>query len=218
MIDIMLLACLASASDFDFKDLQRAAAEMTAARASSPFLSPRARACRKEVSCFSALDGTERKLCQAYVEGQSCFMALDGADVGWCKRLKEGSSCFMALDGAAQEACKQGRYPGEHIYWMRCARIPLPKPEEPGSPRLRACRGEVSCFSALDGVERGLCQAYVEGKSCFMSLDGADRGWCQVLKEGSSCFQALDGREREACERDRYPGEHMFWRSCKGKR
>lgn len=81
-------------------------------------------------------------------------------------------------------------------------------------PVMEACRGEKSCFMALDGTERQFCEAYKENKSCFMALDGADRGWCQVLKEGKSCFMALDGQDREQCERGRYPRQHTFWAYC----
>ncbi|WP_018391276.1 hypothetical protein [Ancylobacter sp. FA202] len=72
-----------------------------------------------------------------------------------------------------------------------------------------------NCFMTFDGVERGFCQAYVEGKSCFMSLDGEDRGWCQHLREGKSCFMALDGEARKDCEANRIPREHRHWmRMC----
>lgn len=80
--------------------------------------------------------------------------------------------------------------------------------------REQACRGEISCFIALDGPERGLCQAYVEGQSCFIALDGEDRGWCQVLKEGQSCFMALDGPARKACEDGYFPSSHTYWSTC----
>jgi len=45
-----------------------------------------------------------------------------------------------------------------------------------------------------------------------MALDGTDRGWCEALKEGKSCFMALDGEERERRERERYPWKHLFRR------
>ena len=82
------------------------------------------------------------------------------------------------------------------------------------NPIMEACRGERSCFMALDGVDRQLCEAYKENKSCFMALDGADSGWCQVMKEGKSCFMALDGNDSERCERGHYPREHLFWDHC----
>lgn len=84
------------------------------------------------------------------------------------------------------------------------------------SPVMQACRGERSCFSALDGRERGLCEAYKEGRSCFSSLDGEDRGWCQVIVEGRSCFMSLDGEARERCEDGRYPAKHLYWKRCGG--
>ncbi len=43
-------------------------------------------------------------------------------------------------------------------------------PTESFANRMEACRRERSCFMALNGVERGLCEAYVEGRSCFISL------------------------------------------------
>ena len=179
---------------------------------SSRYSNPVMEACHGERSCFMALDGVERQLCEAYKENKSCFMALDGADRGWCQALKEGKSCFMALDGAERELCEQGRYPRKHMFWARCGNVNIDHGQS--NPVMEACRGEKSCFMALDGVERGFCQAYKENRSCFISLDGADRGWCQVLKEGKSCFMALDGADRERCERGRFPGKHLFWDHC----
>ena len=169
-------------------------------------------ACRGERSCFMALDGVDRQLCEAYKENKSCFMALDGADRGWCQAMKEGKSCFMALNGADREQCENGYYPRKHMFWARCGNISLPA--APSNPLMQACRGEKSCFMALDGRDQKLCEAYKENKSCFMALDGADRGWCQVMKEGKSCFMALDGTDRERCERGHYPGVHLFWDHC----
>jgi hypothetical protein len=80
--------------------------------------------------------------------------------------------------------------------------------------REEACQRKHSCFMALDGPERGMCESYVEGKSCFMALDGDDRGWCQVLNEGKSCFMSLDGHARDRCERGDFPEVHLYWQSC----
>ncbi|OGR95887.1 MAG: hypothetical protein A2016_10935, partial [Elusimicrobia bacterium GWF2_62_30] len=165
-------------------------------------------ACRGERSCFMALDGVDRQLCETYKEDKSCFMALDGADRGWCQVMKEGKSCFMALDGADEDLCEQGRYPRKHLFWARCGNIDIDHGQS--NPVMQACRGERSCFMALDGLDQKFCQAYKENKSCFMALDGADRGWCEVLKEGKSCFMALDGADRERCERGHFPGDHLF--------
>ena len=169
-------------------------------------------ACRGEKSCFMALDGVERQLCEAYKEDKSCFMALDGADRGWCQVIKESKSCLMALNGTDQDLCKQGRYPRKHMFWAHCGNIDIDHGQS--NPVMEACRGEKSCFMALDGVERQFCEAYKEDKSCFMALDGTDRGWCQVIKESKSCFMALDGAEKERCERGRYPCNHLFWDHC----
>ncbi len=169
-------------------------------------------ACRGERSCFMALDGVDRGLCEAYKENKSCFMALDGAERGWCEALKEKKSCFMALNGEDVELCERGRFPRKHMFWARCGNITLP--DSPSNPIMQACRGEKSCFMALDGEDRGLCEAYKENRSCFMSLDAAERGWCEVLKEGKSCFMALNGADVQRCERGYFPGKHLFWRHC----
>jgi len=118
----------------------------------------------------------------------------------------------MALNGQDVELCERGRYPRKHMFWARCGNITLP--DSPSNPIMQACRGERSCFMALDGEDRQLCEAYVEDKSCFMALDDAERGWCEVLKEEKSCFMALDGADQERCERGRFPGKHLFWQHC----
>jgi hypothetical protein len=172
-------------------------------------------ACNGSKSCFMALDGEERAFCEAYKEKRSCFIALDGEERGWCEKIKENKSCFMALDGSAREDCEMGNYPWKHKFWASCGGTQVPPPEK-RTPRQDACEGKTSCFIALDGEERGLCQAYKEDRSCFIALDGEDRGWCEVIKENKSCFMALDGRAREKCEAGRFPRKHGYWASCGG--
>ena len=83
------------------------------------------------------------------------------------------------------------------------------------SDRDDACHGRVSCFSALNGLEEELCEAYVEDRSCFSALDGDDQGWCEVLKEGQSCFSSLSGAAEQECENSVFPGNHLYWNSCR---
>jgi hypothetical protein len=172
-------------------------------------------ACEGKTSCFLALNGEARSFCEAYKENRSCFIALDGEERGWCEKIKENKSCFMALDGSAREECEIGNYPRKHRFWASCGELRLP-PAEKRSPRQEACDGKTSCFMALDGEERSLCEAYKENRSCFIALNGEERGWCEVMKEKKSCFMALDGRAREKCEMGIYPRKHLYWASCGG--
>ena len=167
-------------------------------------------ACQGKRSCFMALDGKDRELCEAYKEDNSCAMSFDGADRGWCDVLKEGKSCFVALDGKDRYNCENDIYPAKHLFWAGCSDLP-------GQYRpdiMDACRGKRSCFMALNGRERGLCEAYKEDKSCLMALNGKDRNWCELVKEGKSCFFALDLEEQEACRLGWTPREHRFWKGC----
>lgn len=161
-------------------------------------------------SCFSALDGKDRELCEVYKEDSSC-MFLDGADRGWCQVIKEGKSCFLALDGEDRDNCDKHIIPDDHYFWSGCSNSPA----QYSSEVMEACEGTRSCFT-LQGKDRGFCEAYKEGTSCFMALEGKDRGWCEIVKENSTCHFSLDAEDQDACNQGWTPREQRFWKACGG--